>query len=79
LGEFPKNRQDVADHPVVKKRIMKEVKKYNKFFGDYEQIKKFFIIADEWTSQSGDLTPTTKLRRPFIEERYRETIEKLFV
>ncbi|MCL2414163.1 MAG: long-chain fatty acid--CoA ligase [Bacteroidales bacterium] len=79
LGDYPKNRQEVVDNPIVKKRIMKEVKKYNKFFGDYEQIKKHTIIADEWTPQTRELSPTLKLRRNLIEERYKETIEELFV
>jgi long-chain acyl-CoA synthetase len=79
LGEFPKNRQEVADNVYVKKRMMKDVKKYNKFFGDYEQIKKFKIIADEWTPQTRELTPTLKLRRNLIEERYKELIAELFV
>jgi long-chain acyl-CoA synthetase len=58
---------------------MKEVSKYNKFFGDYEHIKKFTVIADEWTPQTRELTPTLKLRRNLIEEHYKETIAELFV
>jgi long-chain acyl-CoA synthetase len=79
LGVYPENRQEVINHPAVKKRIMKEVSKYNKLFGDYERIKKFTVIADEWTPQTRELTPTLKLRRKLIEERYKETIAELFV
>ncbi|MDR1950968.1 MAG: AMP-dependent synthetase/ligase, partial [Bacteroidales bacterium] len=79
MGVYPENRQEVVDSPFVKKRIMKEVKKYNKFFGDYEQVKKILVISDEWTPQTDELTPTLKLRRNLIEERYKETIAELFV
>ncbi|MDR0437133.1 MAG: long-chain fatty acid--CoA ligase [Bacteroidales bacterium] len=79
MGVYPKDRQDIVNNPIVKKRILKEVAKYNKFFGDYEQIKKITIIADEWTPQTRELTPTLKLRRNLIEERYKEIIAELFV
>ncbi|MCL2683511.1 MAG: long-chain fatty acid--CoA ligase [Bacteroidales bacterium] len=79
MGAYPNDRQDVVDNPIVKKRIMKEVAKYNKFFGDYERIKKITIIADEWTPQTRELTPTLKLRRNLIEEHYKEIIAELFV
>jgi long-chain acyl-CoA synthetase len=78
LGAYPENRQQVVDHEVVKDRIMKEVSKYNKLFGDYERIKKFTIVPEEWTPQTRELTPTMKLRRDFIEKRYKEVIEELF-
>jgi long-chain acyl-CoA synthetase len=79
LGAYPKNRQEIVENKVVEKRIRKEVAKYNKFFGDYERIKKFTIIADEWTPQTRELTPTMKLRRNLIEDRYKEIIAELFV
>jgi long-chain acyl-CoA synthetase len=79
MGVYPKDRQGVIDHPIVKKRIRKEISKYNKCFGDYEQIKKFTVIPDEWTPQTRELTPTLKLRRNLIEERYKEPIAELFV
>jgi long-chain acyl-CoA synthetase len=79
MGDYPKDRQVVVDNDAVKKRVMKEVKKYNKFFGDYEQVKKITIIADEWTPVTRELSPTLKLRRNLIEERYKDTIAELFV
>jgi long-chain acyl-CoA synthetase len=78
MGAYPENRQEVVDNPMVKKRIMKEIAKYNKLFGDYERIKKFTVVADEWTPQTRELTPTLKLRRNLIDERYKKIIEELF-
>jgi len=54
------------------------VQKYNHNFGDWEQIKKFELIADEWSQNTGVLTPTLKVKRRVVENRYAEKIEKLF-
>ena len=71
--------EEMLQNEDVKKRFKKEIKKYNSHFGDYEQIKKFELIADEWTQQNGILTPTLKVKRPIILERYKSIIDKLFL
>ena len=71
--------EEMLQNEDVKKRFKKEIKKYNSHFGDYEQIKKFELIADEWTQQNGILTPTLKVKRPIILERYKPIIDKLFL
>ncbi|HZZ49321.1 MAG TPA: AMP-binding protein [Pseudonocardia sp.] len=43
-----------------------------------EQVKNWALLDAEWTSASGELTPTMKLRRPVIAERYRDEIEQLY-
>jgi long-chain acyl-CoA synthetase len=43
-----------------------------------EQVKNWTLLDAEWTSASGELTPTMKLRRPLVAERYREEIEQLY-
>ena len=71
--------EEMLQNEDVKNRFKKEIKKYNSHFGDYEQIKKFELIADEWTQQNGILTPTLKVKRPIILERYKPIIDKLFL
>ena len=58
-------------------RYQREVKKINPNFGDWEQIKRFELIAGEWT-QNNVLTPTLKVKRNVVENMYGDTIEKLF-
>lgn len=70
--------QEVIQHPVVLKRYTEEVKKYNQFFGDFEQVKRWQLVADEWTQPGGQLSPTLKIKRNVIEAQYAERIEKLF-
>jgi long-chain acyl-CoA synthetase len=63
----------------IKKRFQKEIHKFNKHLGATEQIKAFELLPNEWTVDSGELTATLKLRRSLINERYKSTIEKLFI
>lgn len=56
----------------------KEVDKYNQFFGDYEKIKRYHLLPDEWTQQNSALSPTLKIKRNVIGERYKKEIEQLF-
>lgn len=69
---------DMIKNEQVKARFMREVNKYNAFFGDTEKVKRFELVADEWTVQSGLLTPTLKVKRSIAIEKYREVIEKMF-
>ncbi len=77
-GHIYTSNEEMVKNPVIRKRMMKEVDKYNKYFGDTEQIKKFDLIDFEWTVQTGELTPTLKLKRNFINEKYKVQIEDLF-
>jgi len=51
-------------------RIQKELDKCNKHFGKWEQIKVFRLTADAWTPDSGHLTPTMKMKRENIKQKY---------
>ena len=62
----------------VKERITSEVKKYNRFFGETEQIKKYALVSDEWTVGNGILTPTLKVRRKVVQMRYASLITSMF-
>ncbi len=59
-------------------RIQKEIDYYNKRFGKWEQIKKFEITPDEWTTDAGHLTPTLKMRRKVILEKYNDLYKKIY-
>ncbi|MDE1206598.1 AMP-dependent synthetase/ligase [Tenacibaculum larymnensis] len=60
------------------KRIQKEIDFCNQKFGKWEQIKRFEITADEWTTNSGHLTPTLKMRRKIILEKYNNLYLKIY-
>jgi long-chain acyl-CoA synthetase len=55
-----------------------EVKEVNKTLGQHEEIKRFRLVADTWSAQSGELSQTLKLKRNVIEQKYAEVIEEIF-
>ncbi len=59
-------------------RVQEEIDRYNKKFGQWEQIKKFEITPDEWTIDAGHLTPTMKMRRKIIKEKYKNLFQKIY-
>jgi len=71
--------EEMILNPDVYNKYKKIVNQYNKFFGDTEQIKRFKLISYEWSTLTGELTPTLKLRRNFIIEKYKDIIDNLFV
>jgi long-chain acyl-CoA synthetase len=72
------NPIQIVKDPEIQKRFNREVAKYNAFFGDTEQVKKFELIPDEWSQLTEILTPTLKVKRSLVQERYKDIIEKLF-
>ena len=70
--------QDVLKNPKVLARYTKEVNKYNEFFGETEKIKKFELVPEEWSIMNEILTPTLKVRRKLVMERYNKLIEQMF-
>ena len=70
--------EEIATSEKVIKRIQKEVTKYNKNFGKWEQIKRFELTPEAWTIDDGHLTPTMKMKRSVIREKYDELYEKIY-
>ena len=58
--------------------FQKEIDHHNSFFGSWEQIKKFQLTPNEWTIDEGHLTPTMKLKRKVIAEKYTALIEDMY-
>jgi len=69
---------DMVHNPDIIKRYNREIQSYNKNFGDFEQIKKFILVPDEWTIKNEILTPTLKVKRRFVHERYANRIDEMF-
>ncbi len=72
------SKEDVVNSDDVKNRIWEDIDKYNKRFGKVQQIKKFALIGDEWSVETGELTPTLKVKRRIIKEKYQDFFEKIY-
>jgi long-chain acyl-CoA synthetase len=72
------SREQMAANPRVRAFIMEQVEKVNSEFSQYERVKKVALLADEFTIERGELTPTLKARRSAIESRYRHLIDEIY-
>lgn len=64
--------------PRIIKRFQVEINKYNKCFGETEKVKSWTLMDSEWSFDTGEITPTMKLKRNYIMKKYEERITKLF-
>ncbi len=75
--DFRDNRE-LIQMPAVLERYQRVVNEMNKQLGQTEQIKRFRIVQEEWSALTGELSPTLKLKRKFLTNRYRDLIEEIF-
>lgn len=68
----------ICSSEIILKRIQREVDEANQNFGKWEQIKKFELTPELWTIDDGHLTPTMKMKRKVIREKYKALIEKIY-
>ncbi|MGH3621739.1 MAG: long-chain fatty acid--CoA ligase, partial [Sciscionella sp.] len=69
---------ELAEHPRVRAALDAAVEQANNDLARAEQVKRYHVLAKPWTAESGELTPTLKLRRRIISERYADEIERLY-
>lgn len=76
------NNVDLSNGIIDNKQVIAlidiEISKRNADFGKWEQIKRYTLLQEEWTSETGELTPTMKLKRKAINERYKDLIEAMY-
>jgi long-chain acyl-CoA synthetase len=74
----PVSNEELVRLPEVNELLQKQLDKYNPLFGHVEQVKKFALLPHEWTIDGGELTPTIKIKRKVIEQKYSADIEKMY-
>lgn len=70
--------EDAVNHPKVLELYRELMDSFNKFFNPVEQVKRFELVPNEWTIDSGEMTPTLKLKRKVIMEKYKEVIGRIY-
>ena len=75
IGRTP---EEMVKSPELKKRIEKEIEKLNQKLGNWEQVKRIELTPEIWSVDNGMLTPTMKLKRKVIKERYIDLYNKLY-
>ncbi|MGM5630789.1 long-chain fatty acid--CoA ligase [Apibacter raozihei] len=72
------SQEEIIQNESIQNRIMKEVEKVNELLGHWEQIKKIELTPQTWSVEGGELTPTLKLRRKIIKEKYIDLYNKMY-
>lgn len=72
------NWQELYHNPALRVRIQKHIQIANSKLASYESIKKFEIVPDTWTVESGLLTQSLKVKRKVVEEKYADLINEIY-
>jgi len=72
------SHEEMAAHPAVRSLIEAEVKRLTAHLAQWETIKRFALLPEDFTFDNGSLTFTLKLKRRVVEQNYREVIDKLY-
>jgi long-chain acyl-CoA synthetase len=72
------DRKELVKDPKVQKQYESITKKINTTLEPHEMVKRVRVVSDEWTVDSGELTPSLKLKRRVIVEKYKETIREIY-
>jgi long-chain acyl-CoA synthetase len=78
LGVEGASTAELARHPAMRRRVQEAIERANRDLARYEQVKAFEVLPAELTVAEGELTPTLKVKRKVVEERYRDLIERLY-
>ncbi|MFU8906081.1 AMP-dependent synthetase/ligase [Proteus sp. DFP240708] len=72
------DRMELLRHTKIKELFDERLREMQKNFASFHQVKRFTLLAEGFSMESGELTPTLKLRRKIIFERYRNEIELMY-
>lgn len=77
-GIHYRDNMELVKKPNIIARYQKEINNANKDLAPHEQIKRFRLVCDEWSPATGELSPTLKLRRKVLYEKYDSIIKEIF-
>ena len=70
--------EDILNEPLIRELFKEQLKHFGKDFKGYEHPQNFSLLSEEWGIDNGLLTPTLKLKREVVEEKFKTEIEELF-
>ena len=76
--DAPKDREALSRFPAAVKMVQSDIAKLTKELVDYERIRRVALLPAEFSIDGGELTPTLKVKRKVIDERYGDLIEELY-
>ncbi|MFE3871068.1 AMP-dependent synthetase/ligase [Flavobacterium sp. ZS1P70] len=76
--DIGKSNEEIIANEKVIERIQAEIDTLNEKFGNWEKIKRFELTPDVWSIEGGQLTPTLKLKRKIVMEKYIDLFNKIY-
>ncbi|HYN25753.1 MAG TPA: long-chain fatty acid--CoA ligase, partial [Pyrinomonadaceae bacterium] len=76
--DFPQGRNELSQFPAAIKMVQRDVAALTSELADYERIRRIALLPDEFTIDNGELTPTLKVKRRVIDEKFGELIGELY-
>ncbi len=73
-----RDNEELVQKKAVNTQLLKEVAVINKTLGQHEEIKRFRLVCEEWTPQTGELSPTLKLKRNYVAKKYQHIIDEIY-
>jgi long-chain acyl-CoA synthetase len=72
------SNEEIIRHAKVMDMFKDLVESFNKYFNHVEQIKKFELLPDEWSVDTGEMTPKLSLKRKVVMEKYRDAVQRIY-
>jgi long-chain acyl-CoA synthetase len=70
-------REELCENPLVVKRVQRDAIELTRELNDYERVKKVYLLPREFSIDKGEMTPTLKIKRGVIDEKYEEAIDEI--
>lgn len=73
------DNDELIQNQQVQSLFSDEVSRFNKRLSTWERVTRFRLVSDEWSPSTGELSPTLKLRRSFIRDKYRAFVDQIYM
>lgn len=71
------SREELCENPYVIKRVQRDAVELTRELNDYERVKRVYLLPREFSIDKGEMTPTLKIKRSVIDEKYEEAIDEI--
>ena len=72
------SRKDLIENEKINNFMMSEIDRYSANFASYERVKRIVLLDRDFEIEKGELTPSLKVRRNIVEDKYKDVIDKLY-
>jgi long-chain acyl-CoA synthetase len=76
-GAIDGSREELCEDPHFIKRVQQDAIDLSRELSDHERVKRVYLLAREFSIDKGEMTPTLKIKRNVIDEKYSEAIDEI--